>query len=120
MSTKEIANQLVNLCRNGQSMEAVNALYAPNVSSVEMKGWPTEIVNGIDNIKLKHERFDASVETIHSLEVSEPLICDSHFTCTMTFDATFKERGRTKMSEICLYEVKEGKIVKEQFFYSTP
>jgi hypothetical protein len=35
----------------------------------------------------------------------------------MSFDATFKGGGRTKMDEICVYEVKDGKIVKEQFFY---
>jgi hypothetical protein len=35
----------------------------------------------------------------------------------MGLDATMKGVGRTKMDEIALYEVKDGKIVKEQFFY---
>ena len=35
----------------------------------------------------------------------------------MTLDATFKSRGRMQMEEICLYQVKNGKIVREQFFY---
>jgi hypothetical protein len=30
---------------------------------------------------------------------------------------TMKGSGRMKMDEIALYEVKDGKIVKEQFFY---
>ena len=30
---------------------------------------------------------------------------------------TYKGMGRQKMDEIAVYEVKDGKIVKEQFFY---
>ena len=30
---------------------------------------------------------------------------------------TIKGAGRTKMDEIAVYEVKDGKIVKEQFFF---
>jgi len=35
----------------------------------------------------------------------------------MGMDCTYKGMGRQKMDEIALYEVKDGKIVKEQFFY---
>ena len=35
----------------------------------------------------------------------------------MGMDVTMKGAGRVKMDEIALYEVKDGKIVKEQFFY---
>jgi hypothetical protein len=36
----------------------------------------------------------------------------------MSIDATYKERGRMAMDEICVYQVRDGKIVHEQFFYS--
>ena len=117
MSTKEIAHQLVNYCRQGKDGQAVEELYHPQVTSVEMKGWPMEIVNGIDNIRMKHKMFNDSIEEIHSNEVSEPLVCNGYFSCVMSFDATFKGRGRSKISELCIYEVKEGKITREQFFY---
>jgi hypothetical protein len=32
-------------------------------------------------------------------------------------DVTYKDGNREKMDEVVVYEVKEGKIVKEQFFY---
>jgi hypothetical protein len=32
-------------------------------------------------------------------------------------DVTMKGQGRMNMDEIAVYEVKDGKIVKEQFFY---
>ncbi len=117
MSTQEIANQLVTYCRQGQGMKAVEELYHDQVTSVEMKGWPMEIVNGIENIKKKHEMFAASVEEIHSNEVSDALVADNFFSCIMSFDATFKGRGRSKMTELCVYEVNDGKVIREQFFY---
>jgi len=36
----------------------------------------------------------------------------------MSFDVTFKDRGRQQMEEVCVYEVNNGKIVNEQFFYT--
>jgi limonene-1,2-epoxide hydrolase len=35
----------------------------------------------------------------------------------MTLDATMTGMGRMQLDEICVYEVKDGKIVFEQFFY---
>jgi len=35
----------------------------------------------------------------------------------MTLDATMKGRGRINLEEICVYQVRNGKIVREQFFY---
>ena len=35
-------------------------------------------------------------------------------------DATRKGMPRMKFEELCLYQVKDGKITKEQFFYSMP
>jgi hypothetical protein len=36
----------------------------------------------------------------------------------MRIDATYKDMGRMDMSEICVYRVRDGKIVHEQFFYN--
>jgi hypothetical protein len=35
----------------------------------------------------------------------------------MGMDVTMKGMGRMKMDEVAVYEVKNGKIVKEQFFF---
>ena len=118
MNVQEIANQLVQMCREGKGTDAVRELYADHACSVEMKGWPTEIVNGKEQIFAKHERFFSGVEEMHDSQVSDPMVADNHFACVMTFDATFKGQGRMKMVELCVFEVNSGKIVKEQFFYS--
>jgi limonene-1,2-epoxide hydrolase len=35
----------------------------------------------------------------------------------MVLDATIKGMGRMTLEEVCVYEVKDGKIVVEQFFF---
>jgi len=55
------------------------------------------------------------VEARHSLEVSEPVVAGNSFACTMHMDVTMKEKGRMDMTELCVYELKDGKIISEQF-----
>jgi len=54
---------------------------------------------------------------VHAVKISEPVVMGNHFTITMENDVTFKERGRMEIQETCVYEVSNGKIVREQFFF---
>ena len=55
------------------------------------------------------------LEKMHHLEVSDPLVAGDVFACTMRIDATLKGRGPMDMTELCVYEVKDGKIASEHF-----
>jgi len=118
MSTQEVANRLVEMCRQGQNMEAIAELYGDNVVSKEMPGAPSEVVSGKEAVTQKSAQWLNSVVEFHKGEISEPIVAGNHFTCKMDFDVTFKERGRQQMEEVCVFEVNDGKIVNEQFFYS--
>ena len=54
---------------------------------------------------------------MHGGYASETVVAGNHIAFAMGMDATFKGKGRQKINEIVLYEVKDGKIVKEQFFF---
>jgi hypothetical protein len=54
---------------------------------------------------------------MHGGTTENPVVAGHYFTCHMTMDFTPKGGQRTVMEEICLYKVKDGKIVSEQFFY---
>ena len=119
MTTQEIADQLVNLCRQGKNMDAIETLYAQDIHSIEPAGEEPE-AKGLEAIKGKAAYFDKSME-VHSVKISDPVVADDHFSISYYMDATNKENGqRHDMSEIAVYQVKDGKIVKEQFFYSWP
>lgn len=120
MSTEAVAKRLVAMCRHGQFEEAQHELYAKDATSTEPEAaanGPLGNVKGLDAILEKGKRFQAGVEQIHGLEVSEPVIAGNWFSISMTLDVTMKEYGRTTMAEICVYHVKDDKIVAEQFFY---
>ena len=118
MTTKEIAVKLVEYCRKGEYEKAYTELYAPDAKSIEPRATfgPKEI-QGMEAFKKKGEMWNSMVEEMHGGSVGDPIVSDAHFAVTMTMDVTFKEGGRVKDTELCVYEVKDGKIISEQFFY---
>ena len=119
MSTQEVANRWAELCRTGQFDQAVEELYDENCVSIEMKGaqgFPYKL-EGLDAIKQKGEQFNQMVEAFHGVAIEGPLVADNHFTATMKMDITMKGQPRTLNEEVTVYQVKDGKIVAEQFFY---
>ena len=119
MNTLEIANMLVKLCRQGQFHEAAD-LYAEDAVSVEAgapPGMPREAV-GLAAIQAKGAWWIANHE-VHSATVSGPWPHDDRFIVGFQFDVTIKASGqRIVMDEAGLYTVRDGKIVREEFFYS--
>ncbi|UHQ23074.1 nuclear transport factor 2 family protein [Lysobacter sp. 5GHs7-4] len=119
MNTEQVAQRLVELCRKGEFDQAQNELYADNAVSVEPAGAPDGMgdAHGMDAIREKGRRFAESIEAYHGVSVSDPLIAENWFSVSMGLDVTMKGMGRIDMKEICVYRVKDGKIVHEQFFY---
>ena len=118
MATQEVANRFNELAQQGNWMQIHEELYADNAASIEPPhAQGLQSVEGKEAIKRKGEMFQSTVEEMHGGYSSEPLVAGNYFAVAMGMDATMKEMGRTKMDEIAVYEVKEGKIVKEQFFF---
>ena len=120
MTTNQVANRLVSLCRAGQYEKAQHELYASDAASIEMPamaGSPIGNVQGLAAILEKGKRWADNIVEIHGGAVSEPLVAGNWFTIAMSIDATYKDMGRVPMQEICVYRVRDGKIVHEQFFY---
>ena len=119
-STASVAQELVALCREGRNLDAVNKLYSPRIVSIESSGSPDmpAEMSGIEAIRGKHEWWEANNE-VHAMQVNGPLLGEGQFAVQFTFDATFKPTGQRKsMTEMALYTVKDGKIVREEFFYN--
>jgi len=117
MSTKEIASRLVELCRQGDFEKAQKELYAQDAISIEPHATPAfqKETKGLDAILEKGKKWASMVEQYHEMKVSEPLLADNSFAITMFMSVTMKERGKMDMTELCVYQVKDGKIVSESF-----
>jgi limonene-1,2-epoxide hydrolase len=117
-TTKEIANRLKKLCAAGEFETAQKELFAKDAVSIEpmaSEGFEKE-VHGLDAIIKKGEKWQEMVSENHALEISEPIVAGNTFALTMRMDVTMKGKGRMDMTELCVYNVKDGKIVSEQFF----
>jgi hypothetical protein len=125
MDTKQVGDRLVELCKEGRNMDAIEELYSPSITSVEaMPGddaMPREM-NGLDAIRGKNQWWLENHE-IHSAEVAGPFPNDDRFAVQYRYDITPKAGpmagNRFMMEEVALYTVKDGKIVREEFFYAT-
>jgi hypothetical protein len=117
MTISEIAEKVVAYNREHKYKEIYAEFYSPEVVSVEAVQGPLQEVRGMEGLMKKMEWWESNNE-VHGIEVSEPLIADDHFAVVFTMDVTFKQTNtRSKSSELAVYEVKDGKIVREQFFY---
>jgi SnoaL-like domain len=117
MTTQQIANRLRELLQQGQFETAQKELFAADATSVEPAHTGQLPISGLDAIMEKGAQFRNMVEAFHSVTVSEVICSNNHIAIALKVELTFKGQDRTSMDEIVLYEVKDGKIAYEQFFY---
>ena len=118
MTTQEIANRLVELCRKGDFETAQNELFADDAMSIEQEASPAfaKETKGKEAIKEKGEKWNAMVEEMKGLSVSDPIIAGNSFAAILNMKVVMKEHGPMDMTELCVYKVKDGKITSEEFF----
>jgi hypothetical protein len=117
MNTEEVANRLVELCRKGEWMRALDELYAKDIVSVEareMENMPAEM-RGIEQVRGKTEWWEKNME-VHSAKVGGPFVARDTFVVQFDVDVTDKQsKKRMQLSEVGIYTVKDGKVAREEF-----
>jgi ketosteroid isomerase-like protein len=118
MSTKEIAKRLKNLCEKGEFDVAQKELFSKEAVSIEPMASEMfkKETHGLEAILAKGKKWNEMVSATHSMEISAPMVAGNTFAVTMRMDVTTKDGGRMDVTELCVYHVKDGKIISEQFF----
>lgn len=118
LSTLEVAARFDELAQQEKWFDIQDELFADNVKSIEP---PSSLyltnVQGKAPVRKKAEDFVKQVTELHSASTTHPVIAGNHFAVGRNLDITTSNFGRIHMDEVMLYEVKDGKIVLEQFFY---
>ncbi len=118
MTIIEIANKLIELNKKHAYEDVYRELYSPNLISAEPHDTPDTAAKGFAGVAAKGEWW-ASTHEMHDLKITGPWPHGDRFIVGFEMDVTNKESGqRFTMSEMALYTVEDGKIVREEFFYA--
>jgi hypothetical protein len=117
MTTQEVADRFYEWSQEGKFDLIVDELYDENAKSVEPANSNWQNVQGIENIRKKASQWQSMIEEMHGGYTNKPEVVGNFFTCIMGMDVTMKGQPRTKLDEVAVYEVRNGKIILEQFFF---
>ena len=118
ITTQEVAARFNELAKQEKWFEIQDELFADNVRSVEPPNSPYfRYAEGKAPVRKKGEDWVKRIEAAHRRYTTEPVVGGNHFAVGRNVDITVQSFGRIKIDEIMLYEVKDGQIVLEQFFY---
>ena len=117
MTTREIAERLVALCRAGKFVEAITELYAPDVQQSENGAPPSVGRDGL--VRACQGWLDSRV--LHSMQLLGTHIADDAFVLELKYDVTpHSTQQRYQWAEAGVYRVRNGRITDVRFYYQPP
>ena len=121
MNTEEVAHKVMEIVRKQAWYEALDTLYDKDIVSVEARtqdGSSPE-TRGAEGVRGKIDWWVNGME-VHSFKASGPFVAHDRFVVQYDADVTDKSSNkRFQISEVGVYTVKDGKIVREEFLPRT-
>lgn len=118
MTTQAVADQLVNLLREGKFEAIYDQLFdKEKVRHIEPQSPYFPDLTGVKAIKEKDAQMGANIESVQSMEVGDAIVSKDHIALTYRISLALKDGSTMSLDEIIVYKVENGKIVLEQFFY---
>jgi hypothetical protein len=116
MNTEQVAQKVVELVRKQAWREALSTLYSNDIVSVEARGnGESPEKRGLDAVRAKTDWWIDAME-LHGCKVNGPFVAHDRFVVQYDIDVTDKtSKKRMQMSEVGVYTVKDGKIIREEF-----
>lgn len=118
LTTQEVAARFNELAKQEKWFEIQDEFFAEDVRSIDPPHSPYfGYAEGKANVRRKGEEFVKRIEAAHKRYTTEPVVGGNHFAVGREVDITVKGHGRIQINQVMIYEVKDGKIILEQFFY---
>ena len=117
MSAQEVAEKVMELVRQQAWYKALDTLYDKDIVSVEASASEGESAEkrGIDQVRGKIDWWLNAME-VHSFTAKGPFVAHDRFVVQYDADVTEKNsKKRFQLSEVGVYTVKNGKVVREEF-----
>lgn len=118
MTTAEVAERFNELAKKEAWFEIQDELFAEGVKSIEPPASPWfNNAAGKAAVRKKGEDWVKRITAAHKRYTTEPVVAEAHFVVGREVDIEVESLGRIQIKELMLYEVRNGEIVTEQFFY---
>ncbi|WP_205513050.1 SnoaL-like domain-containing protein [Longitalea arenae] len=118
LTTTEVAARFHELAQQEKWFEIHEEFFSENVKSIDPPESPyMGYAEGKAAVHKKGEEFVSRIQGVPRAYTSEPIVTGNHFAVVREMDLTVQPHGRIQINEIMLYEVKDGEIISEQFFY---
>ncbi|KAA2240348.1 nuclear transport factor 2 family protein [Chitinophaga agrisoli] len=118
LTVQEVAARFNELAQQEKWFEIHDEFFADHVRSIDPTDSPyMGYAEGKAAVRKKGEEFVSRIEAVHSASTTAPVVTGNHFAVGREMDITVRPHGRIQINEIMLYEVKDGQIILEQFFY---
>jgi len=118
MTTTEVASRFNELARQEKWFEIQDELFSDGVKSIDPQNSPYfEYAEGKTAVRKKGEEFVKRIEAVHKRHTTDPVVDGNQIAERREVDITVQGLGRIQINEVMLYEVRDGEIVSEQFFY---
>jgi hypothetical protein len=118
MTTQEVATRFNELAQQEKWFEIQDEFFSETARSIDPPNSPYfGYAEGKTAVRKKGEEFVKKIEAVHSASTTEPVVAGNHFAVGRDIDITVQGFGRIQINQVMLYEVKDGQIVLEQFFY---
>lgn len=118
LTIQEIADRFHELAQQEKWFEIQDEFFSAGVRSVEpAHSTYLGYAEGKEAVYNKGMEFVHRITEVHKMHTSAPLVSAHHFVVERRMDITVQPHGRIQINELMLYEVRDGQIVLEQFFY---
>ncbi len=115
----EVAKQVTELLRAGKYAEVEERWLGQSIESVEGLG-ASMAWKGKKNVLAKYRAWEADNEVVDS-KIEGPWVGATGFAVKFVIQIVEKATGqRHAMEEIAVYTVRDGKVVREEFYFATP
>ena len=102
--------------RTGRVLEVFADVYHPDVTMIEATG---DSWTGLDTNLEREKAFFGSITEFRGGSVDDAVVDEVNGVsyCTQWFDCTFADGRVMNMTEVAVRHWKDGKIIRERFFY---